>query len=111
MICPTSERLSPRSSTANPVLSPVRRSTASRFRNRKRSPKAWKVLTHTLSAPSGTSADTRSRISPAALLVKVTAVISHGRASPSAISQATLWVRTRVLPLPAPARMRSGPST
>ena len=52
----------------------------------------------------------RSRISPAALLVKVIARTSWGSTSPSPISRATRWVRTRVLPLPAPASTRSGPS-
>ena len=53
---------------------------------------------------------TRSRSSPAALLVKVTARISGARASRSRKRWAMRWVSTRVLPEPAPARMSSGPS-
>ena len=52
---------------------------------------------------------TRSRISPAALLVKVSARIDQG-----GVLLATRWamrrVMTRVFPDPAAARMRSGPS-
>ena len=56
------------------------------------------------------SSSTRSRISCAALLVKVMARISPARARPVCTSQAMRWVSTRVLPEPAPARMSSGPS-
>src|SRR3954451_8564044 len=52
---------------------------------------------------------TRSRISCAALLVKVIARISPGRATPEWISHAIRCVSTRVLPEPAPARTSSGP--
>ena len=38
----------------------------------------WKVLTQMLSAPNPTMSSTRSRISPAALLVKVMARIFQG---------------------------------
>ena len=48
-------------------------------------------------------------ISSAALLVKVMARISHGRASPVAMRWATRWVSTRVLPDPAPATTSNGP--
>src|SRR5688500_5913772 len=50
----------------------------------------------------------RSRISPAALLVNVTARISHG-ATPDWIRCAMRCTSTRVLPVPAPARISSGP--
>ena len=52
----------------------------------------------------------RSRISAAALLVKVMARISHG-ATPVSCSRmlAMRYVSTRVLPEPAPASTRSGP--
>ena len=53
----------------------------------------------------GVSADRRSSISRAALLVNVTARIDSGLACPVAISQAMRVVSTRVLPLPAPARI------
>ena len=52
----------------------------------------------------------RSFISLAALLVKVTMRIWCGEISFSRIRYATLWVRTRVFPDPAPARIRIGPS-
>ena len=47
--------------------------------------------------------------SSAALLVKVIVRMFQGR-TPLSISFATLAIRTVVLPLPAPARTRSGPS-
>ena len=53
---------------------------------------------------------TRSFISRAALLVKVTARISHGRARPVARMWAMRVVSTRVLPVPAPASTSTGPS-
>jgi len=53
---------------------------------------------------------TRSLISPAALFVNVIARISFGF-TPHAVRRcATLCVKTRVLPEPAPAITRSGPS-
>src|SRR5258707_79224 len=51
----------------------------------------------------------RCRISPAALLVKVMARMLPGR-TPCCKRWATRRVMTRVLPLPAPARISSGPS-
>src|ERR1700694_1780178 len=54
---------------------------------------------------------TRLRISRAALLVNVTARISPGSALPCWISQAIRCVSTRVLPLPAPAKINRGPSS
>src|ERR1019366_7008952 len=59
---------------------------------------------------SSSSDETRSRISPAALLVKVTARTADGGTRRAVMIYATRWVMTRVLPLPAPARIRSGPS-
>ena len=70
----------------------------------------WKVLTQMLSDPKPTRLSTRSRISPAALLVKVMARIFQGLTPFSSIRYAILWVSTRVFPEPAPARIRSGPS-
>ena len=52
----------------------------------------------------------RSRISAAALLVKVMAIISHGATPPSWIMCAMRYVSTRVLPDPAPASTKRGPS-
>ena len=69
----------------------------------------WKVL---IQAPesSGSRRWTRSRISAAALLVKVIARISSGRTPCCVTSQAIRLVITRVLPDPGPARMSRGPS-
>ncbi|MNS37050.1 hypothetical protein D3C72_692520 [compost metagenome] len=70
----------------------------------------WKVDTQ-MSRPCGpTSLDTLSCISLAALLVNVIAKILHGAALRVAIRWAIRCVSTRVLPLPAPAIIRSGPS-
>ena len=52
----------------------------------------------------------RVRISRAALLVKVTASSSHGLARPVVSRWASRVVSTRVLPVPAPASTRTGPS-
>src|SRR3990172_12167683 len=69
----------------------------------------WKVESQIPSAgPS--SFTTRSRISPAALFVKVTARIASGAMPHTPISQATRLVSTRVFPLPAPASTSKGPS-
>src|SRR5512145_2507367 len=70
----------------------------------------WKVESQTPSASGPSSFATRSRISPAALFVKVTARIASGAMPHTPISQATRLVSTRVFPLPAPASTRSGPS-
>ncbi len=53
----------------------------------------------------GSIADKRVSISRAALLVKVTARIPAGLTSPDWMRCAMRVVSTRVLPLPAPARM------
>ena len=55
-------------------------------------------------------AEMRCFISPAALLVKVIARMEFG-GTPLASRYATLRVMTRVLPLPAAAMIKSGPST
>src|SRR5437879_2584002 len=70
----------------------------------------WKVPTHIFCAGSPTSVSTRPRISFAALLVNVTARRRSGQTRCDAIKYPMRAVRTRVLPLPAPAKMRSGPS-
>ena len=56
------------------------------------------------------SRSTRSTISRAARLVKVTASTSCGRARPVSRMCASRVVSTRVLPVPAPASTSSGPS-
>src|SRR3954449_8832768 len=70
----------------------------------------WNVMTHMARVARPTSSSTRSRISPAALLVNVIARISSARAWPVRSRYAMRWVSTRVLPEPAPARMSSGPA-
>ncbi len=71
----------------------------------------WKVPSHGMpsSAPPD-SLPTRSRISRAALLVKVTARIWLGHARRVAIRWARRAVSAAVLPVPAPARTSTGPS-
>src|SRR3954451_5752597 len=71
---------------------------------------AWKVMTHIERVERPRSSSTRSRISWAALLVKVMARISPARARSVWTSQAIRCVSTRVLPDPAPASTSSGPS-
>jgi hypothetical protein len=84
------------------VRSPSRRKT--------RVQKLWKVLTHICSSGTETSRWIRSRISSAALLVKVIARMAVGLTPRSSMSQAMRRVMTVVLPDPAPARISSGPS-
>ena len=89
----------------------VKPSNCSMSRRRIRAQVAWKVATHRfLLIPSSTSLSSRSFISFAALLVNVTARIRKGDIWWCLIRYATRWVITRVLPLPAPDRIRSGPS-
>ena len=68
----------------------------------------WNVRAGTPCAPSRAS---RSRISVAALSVKVTARISPGANVPVATWLAIRRVIVVVLPEPAPARMHTGPRT
>ena len=84
-------------------------------RRKMRTHSEWKVQIVGLSGQTssrvrglGMRLATRCRISRAALLVKVTAKIWPG-AIPSSIMCATRWVSVRVLPVPAPARMSTGP--
>src|SRR3990167_5607696 len=74
----------------------------------RRTPSAWKVQISTLRASRPTSCLARSRISAAALLVKVMAAM-RSAASPALMSRPILCVITRVLPEPAPASTRQGP--
>ncbi len=71
---------------------------------------AWKVRIQIARAIGPSIADSRSRISPAALFVNVIARISFGFTPIAEVRWATLWVRTRVFPEPAPAITSSGPS-
>ena len=73
---------------------------------RKRLQRPWKVPTHMPRTGMASMASSRTSISFAALLVKVTAITPPGESWPVSISQAMRVVSTRVLPEPAPARMR-----
>ncbi len=70
----------------------------------------WKVPIHKALPGMPSSRSTRARISPAALLVKVTARMPCGEAPSAWITQAMRCVSTRVLPLPAPASTSTGAS-
>ena len=85
------------------MAAPSRRST--------RAHRAWNVpIATSRPASSPIRPVMRARSSAAALLVNVTARICHGLTPLTPTRYATRWARTRVLPLPAPARMRTGPS-
>ena len=85
-----------------PIFSPSRR--------KMRTAKAWKVDTQMSRATSSdNNAPIRSRISLAALLVKVIAKIRHGITFKSFTKWAIRCVNTRVFPDPAPAIIKSGP--
>ena len=66
----------------------------------------WNVRASTPSTPSAAS---RVRSSPAALSVNVTARICDGSNVPLRTWQAIRWVIVVVLPVPAPARIATGP--
>ena len=70
----------------------------------------WKVRIQIARAIGPSIVIRRSRISPAALFVKVIARISFGLTPIAEIRWATRCVSTRVLPEPAPAITSSGPS-
>ena len=103
----------------NPFRSPVSwmeksrvyPSRASISRRRIRAHMEWNVPIHGAPpSPAGTRRSTRSRISFAALLVKVIARISHGATPRFKIRFAMRVVTTRVFPEPGPATIRRGPS-
>src|SRR5436190_8718529 len=72
---------------------------------------AWNVAMTGAPMPAGSrSSSTRRAISPAALFVKVTARTCFGGTPRTPRSHAIRWAMTRVLPLPAPASTRRGPS-
>src|SRR6478672_10127434 len=82
--------------------------TFSAYMRSRRAQVAWKVPTHMPRPRPPVSFSRRSRISPAALLVKVTARMRSGQ-TPRRRSSAMRKVMTRVLPEPAPARISRGP--
>src|SRR3954452_8544841 len=84
-----------------------RRPTFVASRRRIRTHAEWKVDTHIVSAAGPTRPATRSRISPAALFVKVIARTCPGRTPRAASRYAIRCVSTRVLPEPAPAMISS----
>jgi hypothetical protein len=67
----------------------------------------WNVPIHMPRVFTGSIAERRVSISFAALFVNVTAMMPAGDTCPVWISQAMRVVSTRVLPDPAPARMRA----
>ena len=72
----------------------------------------WKVPIQGIpSTVAPSSIPTRSFIARAALLVKVTARISFGRARPVVSRCAMRAVSALVLPVPAPASISTGPSS
>ena len=83
---------------------------ASPSRRRTRAHSAWNVPASTSLPASPVRWAIRSRSSPAARLVNVTARIRCGRTALTPMRYAIRWATTRVLPDPAPARMSSGPS-
>src|SRR6187397_3650618 len=86
------------------------RPAAAASRRRRRTHRLWKVEIQLLRGAPGRRASVRAFISPAALLVKVTARMASEGTPFSRMRWAMRCVITRVLPLPAPARMRTGPS-
>ena len=90
---------------------PRRRPLAASSCLRMRRPRLWKVETISPRVePRSVRLCTRSFISRAALLVKVTAAMRPEGTPFSAINQAILRVITLVLPEPAPASTSRGPS-
>src|SRR3954447_23235971 len=79
-------------------------------RRRMRTHAEWNVDTHIFCATGPTRAATRCFISSAALLVNVMARIWNGLTRWSWMRWAMRCVSTRVLPDPAPATTKSGPS-
>ena len=86
------------------------RPAAAASRRSSRTQRLWKVEIQLLRGCPSSRRSVRSFISPAALLVKVTARIASEATPLSRIRWPMRWVMTRVLPLPAPARIRVGPS-
>ena len=84
------------------------RPTAAPFWRSMRTPKAWKVHINTSLAALPINCLARSRISAAALLVKVMAAMRLG-SHPTWMRRPILCVMTRVLPDPAPASTKQGP--
>ena len=70
----------------------------------------WNVITHIVRAIPPRTPSSRSRISPAALFVKVMARISCGLTPTADTRWAIRYVSTRVFPEPAPATTSTGPS-
>ena len=78
-------------------------------RRSSRAHRAWNVEIHIARQSVPSSASTLDRISCAALFVNVTASTPPGSVNPELTMWAIRWAMTRVLPDPAPARMRTGP--
>ncbi|EHH08430.1 hypothetical protein MEA186_25804 [Mesorhizobium amorphae CCNWGS0123] len=108
MICLIRRTTSSVSRMVKSDLSPA----SSAWRRSSLTPIEWKVPSQGMPStlPSPIRKPMRCFISRAALLVKVTARIWEGNALPVARMWAMRVVNTRVLPVPAPASTRTGPS-
>src|SRR6478672_5233736 len=108
-------RLTRRSwSSLSSTWKPSGRPASCQCRRSRRCARPWKVPIHSprlpgCEPPRCNNASARARISPAALLVKVTAKIPCAGTPKTSLSQAMRWVSTRVLPEPAPASTRWWP--
>ena len=106
---PPASRSTPSTSSLSRIENCGFRPTFSPSLRSMRTPSEWKVLmARSLARAAPTSALARSRISAAALLVKVIAAMCFG-SMPLCSSRAILCTMTRVLPEPAPASTRLGP--
>ena len=106
-----STRLSTRSwSSASRIWKPCASPASCQCRRSQRCAMPWKVPIHSAAPGTPSSDSMRARISPAALLVNVTARMLCGEAFSACTHHTTRWVSTRVLPLPAPASTSKGPS-
>ncbi|EWS52586.1 hypothetical protein X551_04628 [Methylibium sp. T29] len=109
-VVPPASRRMPSTSSLSRIENCGFRPSAAPSSRSSRTPSEWKVLiSRPLAGRAPTRALARSRISAAALLVKVMAAICDG-ASPASSRRAILCVITRVLPEPAPASTRQGPA-
>src|ERR1051326_4571178 len=107
----SSRRISPRRSSSSKMVNCRLQPSRSASRRSRRAERLWNVPIQSPAGSRSSRVATRSFISPAALLVNVTAKIRSARTPCSSISTAIRVVSTRVLPEPAPASTRSGPST
>src|SRR6266508_1028637 len=108
---PLTSRSTPSRSTSSATRTPGPSPSAARCSATIARPRLWKVATVMPSARSPRSAPRRCRSSSAARRVKVIARHRPGGTPRSATRCAILCVSARVLPVPGPATISSGPST